>query len=398
MADQLSDIINKKRELQDAEDIKNKILGIGANLLTAGSSAVAADTAGGISTSVPRNEGLLAESKREANPDYSTSSPAKNPNAPNKGIGSMITNVPGALPGYAAQGIVDPTVGPLIANKQPVEAQPKTPKNLNDWVRGMSQPELDAILKEHPHLKGQIGTDKDGGRIIIPQNEEPALGTGSMTRAQEKAYERMSPKEFKKAVGEVDGPGPAGMGYVELSGGRTEKVSKGTPDFVKVINQPSRGIGGVDISGLNPEQATALAHLRTANKGDAVAASMAEDRRERLDLLRQNADENRGLKRETNFDKTLAGVGSVYDTDSGKMVLHPALGLFSLYQQGYDEKNVPEHYKPVMNKVKTEFERFVNDWAASPKSKKGGAAVTAAERMSLAKIFENRLKGTSAPK
>jgi hypothetical protein len=80
------------------------------------------------------NEGILAQLKRESNPEYDISSPEKNPvGLSDKGIGvfrlgdnapqdtspvpPMIQNIPGALPSYTgAQGIVDPTVGPRISN------------------------------------------------------------------------------------------------------------------------------------------------------------------------------------------------------------------------------------------------------------------------------------------
>jgi hypothetical protein len=238
-------------------------------------------------------------------------------------VPKLIAKIPEALPSYVdAKGIYPEANQSLyrpgaVAEKVVVQ----NPKNADEWIRSMPDADFNALLKEHPHLGSQIAI-KDGVRTIIPQREtEAAIGIGPMTRSQEKVYEGMSPAAFKKSFGSVDGPGPAGMGYVELSGGRTEKVSKGTPDFVKVINQPGRGMGGgIDVSGLSPEQATAVAHIAGIGQTAATAKEGHDIEREKLEhLIAQSDIKNPDARVKLLRDIAISGGEKRYILDEDKV-------------------------------------------------------------------------------
>jgi hypothetical protein len=100
------------------------------------------------------------------------------------------------------------------------------------------------------------------------------------------------------------------------------------------------------------------------------------------------------LKRDEAFGKTLAGIGSVYDQDSGKMVLNPLLGLHKLDQLKYPEADIPKHYLPVLQEARNQFKQFVSDWENSPKRKRVdvGKQATSKERQELSDLFMSRFK------
>jgi hypothetical protein len=120
---------------------------------------------------------------------------------------------------------------------------------------------------------------------------------------------------------------------------------------------------------------------------DANSFAKAEATRAREEI----AANNLRVRTDEDFTKTLAGVGSVWDSESGKVSVNQILGMHILDQQGYPESAIPAHWKPVFKQAKSEFAKFMADWV---RDKNKGKPATDADIRAMATVFQNRFRKT----
>jgi len=216
----------------------------------------------------------------------------------------------------------------------------------NKWAMEMDDATYNKYAADHPHI---FGRDEKGNRVILE---------GQRTDAQ---YEKMSDKEFEKAVGDVNKPGPAGIGYVKM-GNKMERV----------YNQPG-GIGGeIDLTGLNAKEVTALAHMKAAEHGDAIREQGMDLRREANDLKRAENEEKAFHKRVA-FESPMVNTKVMGDDGVERVEKRPDVefGMMKLALRG--DKGAA-HYKPRVAQIVSDFrENYRNKEAelrkADPKLK-----------------------------
>lgn len=156
-------------------------------------------------------------------------------------VGGLLPRMPGTVPGYAGSPAGEQYQGLYAKGAEP-EKPTQQKRTARDVAMSIPDATFDELMAKNPHL---LARDKDGNRVILEPKDE---------------YEKMTDKEFKKAVGDPYAPGPKGIGYVETTDPKTGKRR-----MERVYNQPG-GIGGdeIDLSNLNAKEITALAHLKTA--------------------------------------------------------------------------------------------------------------------------------------
>lgn len=212
-----------------------------------------------------------------------------------------------------------------------------------------------------------------------PEKPHPAAGTNDLWEYAA----RLTPEKLKVFVDKnQNNPNLQGVGYIE-----TKNLKTGGMRIEPVISRPEQ-------PAMNAEQLTAAGHYQYGIGQQAIARETAATRKVASEATTQNRTDLLALKRDEDFGKTLAGVGSVYDQESGKMVLNPLFGLHKLDQLKYPEADIPKHYLPVLQEARNQFKQFVSDWENSPKRKRAdvGKQATSKERQELSDLFMSRFK------
>lgn len=191
-----------------------------------------------------------------------------------------------------------------------------------------------------------------------------------LSEQEKRKYEKMSPAEFKKVVGEVNDMGqsnkPTGMGYIEVLG----KVPKGGQKFTKVINQKGEAGGYGMNRDLTADELKAVAPVIAARERNDYQDKMLLATQEQKDEMRKSRE---FIEKEKADEKALTDYYKIYGKTSGvdeegKGIINPALTAWDAYHAGgYDV--IPAKEKPVMRRVEKDFKDFWDNTFKNPATK-----------------------------